>query len=127
MIPRQRQRPRKISAPRCLHVTPHIIRAAYDMLLVTPPFQKWKLPPGESIVFRATPGRDWAGQFLHSPLEIGVAVNQCGQLTTLLPLLAHEIVHLRQHLLGSPVTHGALFRKLASQICRNHGWDLKAF
>lgn len=125
MIPRSRNRPGKLSAS--LHMTPHLIRASYDMLRVTPPFSRWGLPEGETVVFSAKPGRDWAGMFDEQPLKISVATNQCGQLATLFPLLAHEMVHLRQHLVGDKTTHGKLFHQLAARVCRHHGWDLKAF
>jgi hypothetical protein len=42
-------------------------------------------------------------------------------------MTAHEMVHLRQQMLGDRGEHTALFHKLAARVCKAHGFDIKKF
>ena len=41
--------------------------------------------------------------------------------------LAHEMIHLRQHLTGDRELHGPRFRRMATRVCIAHGFDPKIF
>ena len=50
-----------------------------------------------------------------------------GHAATLLATLAHEMIHLRQHLTGDRELHGPRFRRTAARVCAAHGFDPKIF
>lgn len=50
-----------------------------------------------------------------------------GHSLTLLATLAHEMIHLRQHLTGDREHHGPRFRRMAARVCAVHGFDPKVF
>ena len=50
-----------------------------------------------------------------------------GHAATLLASLAHEMIHLRQHLTGDRELHGPRFRRMATRVCIAHGFDPKIF
>ena len=50
-----------------------------------------------------------------------------GHTVTLLATLAHEMIHLRQHLTGDREYHGPRFRRMAARVCAVHGFDPKIF
>lgn len=56
-----------------------------------------------------------------------------GQTQTLMQYTAHEMVHLhlqatvQESKSNSMHVHNAAFRRYAGQVCRKHGFDLKAF
>ena len=50
-----------------------------------------------------------------------------GYTSTLLATMGHEMIHLRQEIIRDRSHHGALFKRMAAQVCRAHGFDLKTF
>ena|ERR1041385_4648864 len=112
-----------------IHITPELLEAAYELLRTVPPFRGWKLPHADDVVFHVSGTRAHFAQ--HSVaasthcVEISAAKNM--QLGTLLMTLAHELCHMREAMLGKQPRHGALFNKLADQVCKRHGWDRGAF
>ena len=119
-----------------LPLTPETLAAAYDYLATTPPFNKWSLPDSDEIKFVVGRFRDtfatyqWDGK--HSQHIITMSAVAIGQTTTLMQTLAHEMIHLhleesKMESRGSTNTHNLWFRKFAAQVCKYHGWDLKAF
>jgi SprT-like family len=58
---------------------------------------------------------------------IRVSEAKNGHTETLLATLSHEMLHLRLDLIGDRSNHGVRFRRMAAQVCRAHGFDLKAF
>lgn len=115
-----------------LHITPAMMEAAYDYLRTTPPFRRWKLPDGDGIEFHVTRDTATWGDCLEPGAgrpdwRLRVSGALIGHTSTLMALLAHEMVHMRQILRGQRPTHGALFQRLAAQVCRHHGFDPKLF
>lgn len=118
-----------------LPLTPETLAAAYDYLGTTPPFNKWNLPDSEDVVFKVgrrprEAGRyQWDGQS-HT---ITASVHGIGQTGSLMRFMAHEKIHLYLEKMGwesraaSAEVHNAAFRKCAAQVCKVHGFDLKAF
>jgi hypothetical protein len=118
-----------------LPLNPDTLRAAYNFLNETPPFNKWLLPDGEEVLFRVVRTRhkqawyQWDG----SRHTITASQGRIAHTGTLLVALSHEIIHLHLEKMGwestarSCDTHNAAFRGFAIQVCKHHGFDPKAF
>lgn len=115
-----------------LHLTPAILEAAYELLRLTPPFKRWKLPPADELEFRATRLSDGSqGEcWLRKDKTLCLTVNpeRHHTLTAALTTLAHEMVHVREYKLGiTSTSHGKVFDKLAGKVCKIHGFDRGQF
>lgn len=115
-------------------LTVETLRAAYDYLNSTPPFNKWNLPDSEDLKFKVA--RDpnhfgwctyWRGKKQRHVIAIS---SKCvGHTSSLMRIVAHEALHLHQYLTGQSKggEHNAAFYKDAETICRIHGFDQKGF
>src|SRR5258708_4048479 len=118
-----------------LPLTPETLAAAYDYLRTTPPYCRWKLPPAQVVKFTVGKFRQDYGayQWDGKQQNITMSANAIGQTATLMRYTGHEMIHLHleeqglESRTGGKDTHNAVFRKLAAQACRYHGWDPKAF
>lgn len=115
-----------------LTLTPEMLRAAYEFLRATPPFRGWKLPPGGEVRFRVTKWRDKYGE--HSIRDdgsgetIAMSGRIIGHTTTLMSVMAHEMIHVHMFRCGRKgAMHGPKFQRMAALVCRYHGFDTKAF
>src|SRR6185312_16077207 len=112
-----------------LRLTPDTLAAAYEYLRTTSPFKGWRLPEADDIGFHVV--RDpkiHADFYVENGLpNIRVSENCVGHTETLIAKLAHELCHLRQHLIGARDHHGASFKRMAAAVCRHHGFDPKTF
>lgn len=118
-----------------LPLTKETLAAAYDYLHSTPPFSRWNLPDSEDVVFKLSRrsreyGRyQWDGE-RHT---ITASVHGMSHTITLMRFMAHEMVHLYLEKMGwesrahSEEVHNHAFRKFATQVCKHHGFDPKAF
>lgn len=125
---------------RSLNLKPELLESVYELLRTTPPFSRWRLPPGEEVEFHVV---DLKPQFHadyqlvakasgHHVHRIRVNAYVCRTLLTLVPTIAHEMCHIRQQaLIGNRTeaneNHGVVFAKLADQVCRWHGFDRGTF
>jgi len=112
-----------------LRITPDMLAAAYDFLRTTQPFKAWKLPDSDDIGFHVVIDPKMFADFGVEdgiPL-IRVSSSKNGHTTTLLASVAHEVIHLRQHLTGDREVHGPRFKRVAVRICAIHGFDPKSF
>lgn len=115
-----------------LPLHPETLKAAYEFLVETPPFNKWGLPDSEDIVFQVTRSRKTTGFYsLHNGKHyIGASRFKIGHTLTLIELIGHEMVHLHQKVAcmeTKGVEHNAAFHKLAKQVCKYHGFDPHEF
>lgn len=118
-----------------LPLSADILAAAYDYLRTTPPFVRWNLPESEDVKFRVSRRATEFGRYqkVNGKHTIAMSASSIGQTETLMRYLAHECVHLHLEATGMEAknggmnTHNAAFRKFASEVCRVHGFDLKAF
>lgn len=112
-----------------LILTRETLAAAYDLLDLTAPFDKWNLPPSDEVKFEVTNHKDRHGdQHEGPPHTIRVSRYHIGRLTSLIETVAHEMVHVHVDRSGiKEAPHGPAFRKYASQVCRHHGFDPKLF
>lgn len=112
-----------------LKLTPDLLRAAYDLLGETEPFKRWNLPDSDEIRFRVYRSGDYGLFQTDGPdMTISASERMIGHLGTLLSTIAHEKIHVYQHVTGMPMDHGAGFKKLAAEVCRHHrDFDPKNF
>jgi hypothetical protein len=117
-----------------LRLTPDLLAAAYEYLRSSPPFRGWHLPDADEVGFTVTRHQDRFShlkRFVRSKeAEVGVSEQLVGRSHTLIEAMAHEMVHLFQHLRGTetPGTHhNAQWQRLAKNVCRHHGFDPKTF
>lgn len=118
-----------------LHLTPALMEATYDLLRMTPPFKRWKLPPGEEIKFLVTCHDDRHGHFTTHVRwkhpRIGMSVVYVKTLQQLTETMAHEMVHLKQWLMDGEKWNdnhdGKQFCRMADQVCRAHRFDRGSF
>lgn len=124
-----------------MHLTPSILEAAYEYLRTTPPFNKWKLPHADGVEFCVDASTAEYGSYefdldqrknddlLH---RITVSSFKAKSTLHLMETMSHEMTHLHQHVAGlktryRDVTHGPKFKRLATQVCKAHGFNLKTF
>jgi predicted SprT family Zn-dependent metalloprotease len=112
-----------------LPLTPEILAATYGFLRVTPPFNRWKLPPAGDVKFRVMRTKQFMGQHFLEPEGhvIDVSAQKVGYTRALILTIAHEMVHMAQHERGLPRTHNADFERMTAQVCKFHGFDPKEF
>ena len=117
-----------------LKLTPELIAAAYDYLKVADPFKGWGLPEADDLGFIVSRHKDRYGHMIgyhRSPdADIAMSEKKIGSTTVLITVMAHEMIHLYQHLRGTttPNTqHNAEFLRLAKRVCKIHVFDYVAF
>lgn len=112
-----------------LHINKDIVRHTYALLAETQPFTRWNMPPTEDVIFHMDrhPGRygcHWIDRKHRH--HISVSSRCSGTLGTLIRVVAHEMVHLyedRTFKTRNDVTHSAVFKKLAREVCKYHSFD----
>jgi len=112
-----------------LPLTPERLAACYEALRSFPPFCHWHLPPAAEATFRVIRSKSKYGDYSGPPHMIRISSSNIGQVSSLLPVLAHEMIHLRERVKGRRRwdAHGAEFVKLARSVCKLHGWDPQLF
>lgn len=110
-------------------LTPHILAAGYEYLRASPPFNSLGLPESDDIGFHVGRDTNKAADF---GVEAGIPYIRLseihhGHTETVLASLAHEMIHLWQHLRGDREHHGPRFRAMRKKVCAIHGFDPKAF
>jgi SprT-like family len=113
-----------------LPLTPDTLRALYDFLNETPPFKRWNLPDGEDVEFRVV--RDHSRYAYHEldgeKNTITFSSLNIGHTSTLLRVMAHEMVHVYERRSKSGATgHSRAFLRWGAQVCKYHGFDPKEF
>jgi len=112
-----------------LRLTPDMLAAGYEFLRTTEPFRRWRLPHSDEVGFhvmrRAISSADFGVEAGLPFIRVNESHN--GHAATLLASLAHEMIHLRQHLTGDRELHGPRFRRMATRVCIAHGFDPKIF
>lgn len=114
-----------------LILTRETLGAAYDLLELTAPFDKWNLPPSEEVKFVLTKDKHRRAECMVEGPDYTISVSAVciGRLDSLLESVAHEMVHLHmwRQSINEKDYHGPGFRKLAGQVCKVHGFDPKLF
>ena len=113
-------------------VTPKRLRETYAYLRGCKPFSAWHLPDSTDLKFEVLQGRDHA-QYDPNQRKHLIRVNDLMHLTLeqLFASMAHEMVHLRQELLGrlpyQKDPHNSDFRRMAKSVCHHLGFDVQKF
>jgi hypothetical protein len=112
-----------------LPLDPAMLEAAYEYLRTTPPFRRWKLPPGEAIEFHVIANQGLRGRCVDNGAHqtIAISLGTIGHTLSLMMAMAHEMIHVRDNIAGIRAHHGASFRRGAAEVCRYHGFDPKLF
>jgi hypothetical protein len=113
-------------------MTPDTLRACYNFLNETRPFDRWNLPDGDDVEFRVVRDPTLFGWYMREPSTgrhiIGVSTATVKHTDTLIRTMAHELVHLHEHNSGPcGKGHSRAFRGYAAQVCKAHGFDPGAF
>jgi hypothetical protein len=112
-----------------LPLDPAVLEAAYEFLRATPPFRRWKLPPGAAVEFHVIASQGLRGRCVDDGEHqtIAISAGTIGHTHSLMMAMAHEMIHVRDNLAGIRAHHGSSFRRSAAQVCRYHGFDPKLF
>lgn len=106
-------------------LTKELLRATYEYLWITPPFNKWNLPPSQVIEFKVTRNAKTQGDHalrkgVHT---IRISCKKVASLGVLIDVMAHEMVHAKCDRDGVRSEHGKDFKRAARTVCRYHGFD----
>lgn len=106
------------------------LRAAYNYLNETPPFNRWNLPDGDDVGFRVVKDQSIYGwhRLDGDKNTIGISAAKVGHTASLMFVMAHEMIHLHERRQCPGATgHSAAFQRWAAQVCLIHGFDPKGF
>jgi hypothetical protein len=117
-----------------LRLTPMNLARAYEYLRATSPLDELNLPPASKVKFSVKRYRDrfshMQGYRRSTEVEIAISERLVGSTFMLMASMAHEQIHLYQHINRSetPKTqHNAEFDEIADRVCIAHGFDRKSF
>jgi hypothetical protein len=114
-----------------LRLHPDLIAAGYDFLRQSAPFKGWRLPEADEIGFGIVEDPTIFADFCLIKGEPLIRVSGMnGHTVTLLGTIAHEMIHLYQHLNKLDIgggDHNPDFWKRAKRVCAVHGFDPKTF
>lgn len=115
-----------------VHLTPERCAALYECLRKFKPFNRWRLPPAESVKFRCAARRDCMAEHVHAPgysreHEVTMSSAKIGHFDTLTRAMAHEMIHMAQAIAKTETRaeHNADFVRRSLLVCRHNGWDPK--
>jgi predicted metal-dependent hydrolase len=103
-------------------ITPETVRAVYTMLLEFPPFSKWNLPAANKVTFVVAPLKSMWGDLDPNTHTMRVSTVKVTTFLSLVTVVAHEMVHLKQDVSGrwpAKDAHNAHFTKLATRVCKH--------
>ncbi len=115
-----------------MNIKPQEVAAAYEFLLQLTPFNRWNLPETDGVEFRTDMRKNVLGEHNYRarkrlPPLIRMSLRCNGHLISVLQTVAHEMCHLAQVVNGEREGHQETFAKRASAVCREFGWDERAF
>jgi hypothetical protein len=113
-------------------LAPEMLKASYDLLCTTPPFNRWNLPDSDDIVFKIDRDKKLSAWQTFDGIRHVICVSiACVSTVDLLNrYMAHEMVHVHEanvRIDRNDVEHSAAWRKWAAQVCKIHGYDPMAF
>jgi len=114
-------------------VTPKQARAIYTCLREQKPFSRWRLPTADRIRFGVVDtGEIWGFYTTNGVRRAILMSHRCRTFQLAMRVMAHEMVHLKQDMLGRlPMSdaqhHNGTFRRLADQVCRELGLEPEHF
>ena len=114
-----------------IKLTPDVLRACFDFLSETDPFDRWSLD-SDCVIFKVARGKSCHGwyKFHDGKHLIAVSSGMVGHTSSLIATMAHEMIHMHERNAGTckpGVEHSGAFKKWAAMVCRSHGFDPMAF
>jgi hypothetical protein len=107
---------------------PDVLVSAYDFLATTRPFRGWKLPHSDEVTFRISAANSKYGEYIWDSGRHTIDINgTIAHTMTLLATMGHEMIHLRQVLLGGDPDHDPAFYRMVRIVCKHHGFDPSTF
>lgn len=105
------------------------LSSMYNMLVVLPPFDRYKMAKDVRIDFKITHSDMSQGLYEPDPHTISISKIHNKGYNDVLQTLAHEMVHLALEVAGSPHHHNhcSEFNALAAEVCNEWGWNFKEF
>ena len=105
--------------------TSKTLESMYLMLCQMKPFKYWNLPNTACINFVITDEEDSYGTYVFDDdiHVITISKAKCSHFETILKTLAHEMIHCKRYKTRNWDKHDKVFRKYASQIADEFGWD----
>lgn len=114
-----------------LPLTTETLAAAWDYLAVTPPFSKWNMPESEDVRFKPTRDKSRFGwhryDYTARRHEIYISRSLVLRSSTLLMVMAHEMIHVHQFRAGLSRAHNDTFHRWGREVCGVHGFDVGLF
>ncbi len=117
-----------------LPINREMLEGTYTFLRTTPPFRNWNLPEPEDIQFQVVKDRTRQGFYRrdrHGRPTIYVSIASIGFTSSLIEVMAHEMIHLHEDMLGilykTTAEHSEAFKRYAVLVCKTHGFDPKLF
>jgi hypothetical protein len=115
-------------------VTPKRLRGIYAMLLLFPPFDRWRLPAADKVKFELVPQvTNWA-EYLYEDgvYHLFFSSTRLWSLPFLVSTMAHEMCHMRQEQRGKlpaddSLHHNAEFHRIARIVCERLGFPREDF
>ena len=110
-------------------VNAETVRAVYEMLTAFPPFNRWNLPAADKVNFAVAPLKSMWGDYNPQTKTLRISSAKVSSYQSLLLATAHEMVHVKQDLMGWPAKdpHNADFKRMAAQVCKAFDMDSANF
>lgn len=110
-----------------ISVTKEVLESAYEILKLTRPFNRWKLPDSSEVKFHVLKTEGLSGDYYKDEKgnhHIRVSEKTHTTLNTIMQTVAHEMCHMKD---DSKAHHGKKFHRLADSVCKYHGFDRGQF
>jgi hypothetical protein len=110
-----------------------MVEAQYELLKLTPPFNRWKLPPGDEVEFFICKLKDREADYVSwtdGRMRIRLSIEHVKTLDRLAMTLGHEMIHMHMDRAKIPAGrnfHGWRFQRFARAVCLAHDWDVTRF
>ena len=110
-----------------MKLTAKMLASIYQMLKTLKPFCGWHLPEVSAIEFKVTNDLDAMGTYFFCDItkkhQITISKAKNGHLSTVIRTLAHEMIHCKRWNTSKWDKHDDVFRRLATQISNELGFD----
>ena len=118
-----------------LRLTPDMIAAAYEFFRQSRPFKAMRLPEADHIIFVVNREPYGTGYVTNEhrkrhEISLGISEKTVGSTFRLMECVSHEMIHVYQTIRRTDTgntQHNAQFWKIAARVCKEHGFDPKAF
>lgn len=106
------------------------IEHVYELLRSSQPFSLWNMPPASEMSFTFKKG---GCSYFRAPTKsrpqprMDISSDHCNTMQQTVETVAHEMIHLFQHVNGLPLAHDNVFNAMADMVCLAHGYARATF